>query len=226
MFSISIHIDKVQYDGTVRNCYGTVILFTSGEDGFDGCFQEFHEYEPFKMGWQEFQEKYFWKDAKGLLEMEQIRLENDIHEMNQNKEIHKSYTSPVNFKRLLDNVPKGDCDLQPEDVVKDVIDLQIRLWKNIPQVDEKIVWDTKFAMLLRSILASKRIIQEFKLNSQGWKWLLEKIERNFVRGLAQPGDMVGAIAGQAIGEPSTQVHLISQVKDVDDFECISFRGRL
>ena len=47
----------------------------------------------------------------------------------------------------------------------------------------------------------------------GLFFLGEKIEKNFVKGLAQPGDMVGPIAGQAIGEPSTQMVSKSNQKD-------------
>jgi hypothetical protein len=113
-------------------------------------------------------------------------------------------------------------ELVPEEVARDVRLLQVwqlhrlfggllmtsqqeRLWKLVPQIEQP--WDTKFGVLLRSMLSSRRVIAEYRLCSQDWKMLLKKIERGFITALAQPGDMVGCIAGQAIGEPATQMTL-------------------
>jgi|GEM_PF-2569094 len=213
----------VQYDGTVRNSFGSVILFASGEDGFDGSYLEFHDFIPFQMPYEKYQDVYFWKDSSILTEMEKNRLQNDWNELQKHREVYKNFSSPVNFKRILDNIPfiKKECDLTRERVIKDIVQLQSRLWKNIPQIE--IPWDTKFAMLLRSILASKRVLNEYKLDSDNWRWILERIEKNYVKSLAQPGDMVGSIAGQSLGEPS-KIRFFFKIinRHSDDVERISF----
>jgi DNA-directed RNA polymerase II subunit RPB1 len=64
-----------------------------------------------------------------------------------------------------------------------------------------------FNFLLRSVLSSKRVIEEFHLTAQSFDWLLGEIESRFLQSIVHPGEMVGAIAAQSIGEPCTQMTL-------------------
>jgi DNA-directed RNA polymerase II subunit RPB1 len=64
-----------------------------------------------------------------------------------------------------------------------------------------------FFSLLRSQLASKRVLSEHRLTPQAFDWLLGEIENRFLQHRVQPGEMVGALAAQSIGEPATQMTL-------------------
>jgi len=64
-----------------------------------------------------------------------------------------------------------------------------------------------FFSLLRSQLASKRVLSEHRLTPQAFDWLLGEIENRFLQHRVQPGEMVGALAAQSIGEPATQMML-------------------
>lgn len=66
---------------------------------------------------------------------------------------------------------------------------------------------TLFCCLLRSRLASRRVIQEYKLTKQAFEWVLSNIEAQFLRSVVHPGEMVGVLAAQSIGEPATQMTL-------------------
>ncbi|ELU15060.1 hypothetical protein CAPTEDRAFT_170227 [Capitella teleta] len=61
--------------------------------------------------------------------------------------------------------------------------------------------------LVRSTLCSKRVIEEFRLSSQAFEWLLGEIEARFQQAMTQPGEMCGALAAQSLGEPATQMTL-------------------
>ena len=63
------------------------------------------------------------------------------------------------------------------------------------------------SILLRSTLASKRVLEEYHLTSSSFDWLLGEIESRFLHSIAHPGESVGAIAAQSIGEPATQMTL-------------------
>ncbi|KAJ2814992.1 DNA-directed RNA polymerase II core subunit rpo21, partial [Coemansia sp. 'formosensis'] len=64
-----------------------------------------------------------------------------------------------------------------------------------------------FQIHLRSTLATKRVIEEYHLTKEAFDWLLAEIETRFKRSQVNPGEMVGVLAAQSIGEPATQMTL-------------------
>lgn len=66
---------------------------------------------------------------------------------------------------------------------------------------------TLFRCLVRSRLATKRITEEYRLTRNAFEWVLGDVESQFMRSLAHPGEMVGVVAAQSIGEPATQMTL-------------------
>ena len=62
-------------------------------------------------------------------------------------------------------------------------------------------------ILLRSTLCSKKMGMAYKLDSEAFEWLLGEVEQRFNQAIAQPGEMVGALAAQSLGEPATQMTL-------------------
>ncbi|PKK78623.1 DNA-directed RNA polymerase II subunit RPB1 [Rhizophagus irregularis] len=127
---------------------------------------------------------------------------------------------PVNLKRLIKNaqqkfkiIPsqRTKSDLQFVDVIDNVEELLSKLeivkGKDRISVEAQSNATLLFKILLRSWLASKRVIDEFHLNQQALKWILGEIELRFQRSLVSPGEMVGTVAAQSIGEPATQMTL-------------------
>ncbi len=64
-----------------------------------------------------------------------------------------------------------------------------------------------FTIHLKSELAPKRLIYKEHLNKASFDWLIGEIESKFNQAIVNPGEMVGAIAAQSIGEPATQMTL-------------------
>lgn len=52
-----------------------------------------------------------------------------------------------------------------------------------------------------------QVLRDYKLSAQSFNWLLSEIESRFHSALAQPGEMVGTVAAQSLGEPTTQMTL-------------------
>ncbi|GAM20091.1 hypothetical protein SAMD00019534_032660 [Acytostelium subglobosum LB1] len=163
------------------------------------------------------------------LDREYKRLESDRHLLR--TEIIPSgeatWPLPVNLARLLTNAQRffgidhrRISDLNPATVVTAIERLASRL-KIIPHLetnDEDAnynkAWNEThqnatllFSMLLRSTLASKRVMNDYRLNEKAFSWLCGEIESKFMLALANPGEMVGALAAQSIGEPATQMTL-------------------
>nr|AOE43178.1 RNA polymerase II largest subunit/RNA polymerase II core subunit [Rostrostelium ellipticum] len=134
---------------------------------------------------------------------------------------------PVNLRRLITNAQKlfgidhrRISDMNPATVVNAIERLTSRL-KIIPTLevaDEDTTYakqwaDTHtnatmlFGILVRSTLSSKRVLEEFRLTEKAFSWLCGEIESKFLQSLANPGEMVGALAAQSIGEPATQMTL-------------------
>ena len=64
-----------------------------------------------------------------------------------------------------------------------------------------------FSILLRSTFCSKRMAEEHKLSLEAFEWVLGEIETRFQQAQVQPGEMIGALAAQSLGEPATQMTL-------------------
>ena len=125
---------------------------------------------------------------------------------------------PINLKRLIwgarktfDIDPNRPSDLNPAEVVKKVSTLCEKLV--IRPGDDPIskeVCETSSLLLsifLKSTLASKRVIEEWRLDKKSFDWVLGECERRFMKSVVNPGEMVGALAAQSLGEPTTQMTL-------------------
>lgn len=64
-----------------------------------------------------------------------------------------------------------------------------------------------FQCLVRSTLCTKCVSEEFRLSTEAFEWLIGEIETRFQQAQANPGEMVGALAAQSLGEPATQMTL-------------------
>eukprot|EP01036_Dinobryon_divergens_P026814 gene26814-35504_t len=64
-----------------------------------------------------------------------------------------------------------------------------------------------FQMLLRSKLATKRVLRDYRLSEDAFKWVLGAIVSDFRAAVVNPGEMCGVMAAQSIGEPATQMTL-------------------
>lgn len=126
---------------------------------------------------------------------------------------------PVNIIRLLETAqqthginPHSDkSDLHPINVIESVENVINKLVV-VPGDDyiSKEAQDNAtllLRILLYSNLAAKTLIFKYRLNEIAFKYVLGEVEESFVKSIVSPGEMVGAIAGQSIGEPATQMTL-------------------
>ena len=81
----------------------------------------------------------------------------------------------------------------------------MKIWSSVPYFTE--TWNSKFAVLLRSYLSSKRVLLHYKISKIEWQILLEKIYERIQKSLSQPGESVGIVSAQSSGECITQLTL-------------------
>jgi DNA-directed RNA polymerase II subunit RPB1 len=64
-----------------------------------------------------------------------------------------------------------------------------------------------FQILLRSKLATKRVLRDYRLSKEAFDFVVGCIRSDFRAASVHPGEMAGVIAAQSIGEPATQMTL-------------------
>jgi DNA-directed RNA polymerase II subunit RPB1 len=64
-----------------------------------------------------------------------------------------------------------------------------------------------FQIFVRSKLATKRVLREYRLNKEAFLNLMGFVESEFRTALVNAGEMCGVLAAQSIGEPATQMTL-------------------
>ncbi|KAJ8545705.1 hypothetical protein K7X08_018288 [Anisodus acutangulus] len=166
------------------------------------------------------------EDLKGIREIRSVfdaevqKLEADRHQLGTEIAVtgDNSWPLPVNIQRLVLNAQKTfkidfrrPSDMHPMEIVESVDKLQERL-KVVPGDDYLSMEAQKnatlfFNILLRSALASKRVLKEYRLSREAFDWLVGEIEARFLQSLVAPGEMIGCVAAQSIGEPATQMTL-------------------
>ena len=117
----------------------------------------------------------------------------------------KSVVLPVSFINIIHNI-KGH---QEYNVIIDITPLEIleMLNKCYARLSSyNYVGDNKlFRTLFYFYLSPKELIVTYRLCKKSIELLLEQIELYFKRAIVSPGEMVGMIAAQSIGEPTTQM---------------------
>ncbi|MES1909779.1 MAG: hypothetical protein MHM6MM_002470 [Cercozoa sp. M6MM] len=128
---------------------------------------------------------------------------------------------PVNLRRLIWSAQRKYTDeslsaVDPVTViraVREVCETALNVVPHARTSDDELSSDAQrnatllFAMLLRSILSSKRVCLEWRLTPDAFNWVLGSVRTQFATARAHAGEMVGVLAAQSIGEPATQMTL-------------------
>lgn len=137
---------------------------------------------------------------------------------NDYKTLEEKYMLPVNLFRLTQDYSKGkiNIELTPQDVLEGIEELlnspQTRLLSAVKDDDTYLLKDDRsmkylFEISLHDYLCPKKCIYKYGLSKKQFKLLLDDIKLNYIKSLVQPGEMVGIITAQSIGEPTSQITL-------------------
>jgi len=116
---------------------------------------------------------------------------------------------PVNFKRVMQNLQHqlniqktSMVDITPLEIYK-ILDFTLEKLKKLPRLAP-----TKlFEIVYYYYLTPKNLLMFHRFNRKAIILLTEKIENIYKKSIVNPGEMVGVIAAQSIGEPTTQMTL-------------------
>lgn len=150
-------------------------------------------------------------------EYEQLQAARDFLRKNKQDD-NEQLQLPINVIRILDTAKTifkikdgARSNLHPGEVIPQVQDLLERLI--VVRGDDDLSKEGQhnatllFKAQLRSRLAFKRLVTESSLNKLAFQHVIGEIESRFCRATVNPGEMVGVLAAQSIGEPATQMTL-------------------
>lgn len=210
---------KIAQDYTVRNANNFVVQFIYGEDGIDATKLERHKMKYVEMTETEMEKQYFLTKKQIEAESKQIqtRLSEYYKKLKQDRihiitglcgglQVHdRPVVYPVNIKRIVDMAIDENFkgDKISVEMILDMIDRLIKI--NIPGVDlqENVAW---MPVIVRWFLTPK-IILDSGISMKGLEYIENEIYNRFKEAIICPGEMVGIVAAQSIGEISTQLTL-------------------
>lgn len=226
----------VNYDMSVRSNKNKIIQFLYGDDGIDPIRVENQPLKLLGMSVEEIYSHYdFPKDTmesissifvpetlaqckKELIETKEIHSEMADKMINFRNIIVKNVFSskqdevvrcPVAFLHIINNIA-GQQGLSSESMV-DITPLEVyKLCNNTIQNLRKMQYNspaTLFEILFEFFLSPKELLFVRRFNRSAIVILLETIVLQYKRAIVAPGEMVGLISAQSIGEPVTQMTL-------------------
>lgn len=123
---------------------------------------------------------------------------------------------PIPFQRIIQNAVNHmkdiGLDLMPSNMTPSYVLTEIRKLITgdtaLNVIDE--TQGTRFLhILVRAYLSPKKLICTHHLQQETFDYIIKEVRRYFKEAVANPGEMVGIIAAQSLGEPATQLTLDS-----------------
>jgi DNA-directed RNA polymerase II subunit RPB1 len=207
----SMEDQHVEHDGTVRNVTGSIIQFAYGEDGVDTVAVESQTCELPLMTLENIYRDYALtpEDINSFLTTSVADSPDMVEELIADREMfvrsvfrfrkNDTVLAPVHLKRLItkyENPYSTKTDLTPAYVVSSLNGFM----KEFP-------YNKVFHTLLRYYLAPKKAIVVHRLSQKLFDELMRDIRYRYIKSQTHAGEMVGALAAQSIGEPTTQLTL-------------------
>jgi DNA-directed RNA polymerase II subunit RPB1 len=136
------------------------------------------------------------------------------------KTIEDTFVSPVNLLRItqdyLSKNKKKYVELSPmeveEGIEKFLTDYDNRIITSMKITDKYMKQsdrNLKFLLevALNEYLSPNKCIFDYGLSKKEFESMMSEIKMNFIKSLIEPGEMVGIIAAQSVGEPTSQMTL-------------------
>lgn len=225
---------KVEYDMTVRNNMGRIVQFAYGDDGVDSTRVENQTIPLVGMSIEDIYMHFdinditnvnavYTKDAgkrvkaqvKGAQEKcikyinHMIASRTEIVESVFRNKNEDSVKMPVSFANSISNI-QGQLSLNANSVIDitpleafDLIEEYFARLNSLVMVKP----GKLFEVLYYYYLSPKNLCIQKRFHRSALVMLLEMVVLKYKQSIVHPGEMVGVIAGQSIGEPTTQMTL-------------------
>ncbi len=223
---------KMEYDMTVRNSKGKIVQFSYGDDNIDTVKVENQKLPLVKMSYEQIYAHFYIPNDNMILYTPstkkrftkqkkecEVKVKKYIDYMiesrdqivknvlkNKNKDV---VHLPVNFMYIINNIInnfKTTKDSMVDITPLEALTMIENNFDNMSATD-MIKPNELFKVLYYYYLNPKDLIYVKRFNKDSLTWLLESIHMYYKKAIVAPGEMVGIIAAQSIGEPTTQLTL-------------------
>ena len=211
-----------QHDGTVRDASGKIVQFHYGEDGINSTKIEGISLPLGKFSDEGLRNKFGFVDVdlSTILVAGTERGDDSeaIEEFVENLSIDRkmlidgvfgggrstSLFAPLNIERIITNIKiKFNLDTTAQTSLT-----PLTVLKGIESIIKKTQpYNKIWCSALRFHLAPHKIIIEERFTQEAWDALVLAIIVKNMKSLAPPGELVGIVAAQSIGEPATQMSI-------------------
>ena len=223
---------KVEYDMTVRNSKGKIVQFVYGDDNIDTVKVENQKLPLVKMSYEQIYahfyipvdniilytpsaKKRFNSQKKECSDKTKQYIDYMIESRdkivkhvlkNKNKDV---IHLPVAFMYIINNVINNFKTTKDSMVDITPLEAYAMIEENYEKMSmTKIIAPSElFKVLYYYYMNPKDLIYVRRFNKDSLTWLLESIHKYYKQSIVSPGEMVGIIAAQSIGEPTTQLTL-------------------
>jgi DNA-directed RNA polymerase II subunit RPB1 len=228
---------KIEYDMTVRNNKGKIVQFSYGDDSIDTtkieCLQnplvfmsDEDIYKHFNISAIDDKESKYNFNDKTQTKMKNenkefisrimkyikfmIEIRDTIVDFVNKRTNNENVYLPVNFNKIINNI-QNKLKLHKKDK-KSCIDISPLECLHMVEVNFKnlesyyVKPNSLFRMMYFFHLSPDHLFKK-GFNKLGLQYLLETISYRYKSSIVAPGEMVGMIAAQSIGEPTTQMTL-------------------
>ena len=223
---------KVHYDLSVRSSSGSILQFMYGNDGMDAIHVESQPLIVTKlnvdklkkqflceksMDWSQYLTKPCHTKFKKI-KKSQTKLDDHFKQLLNhrrylidilfNGDPQNNVNYPVHIQRIVSNI----CGLPGK--TKDLSDMNpLEILEKNEKLKEGLVLSSSFNnvklfhILIDIHLSPKVLICEYSISKEKYEQIALTIETKFHKSKIIPGEMVGPVAAQSIGEPATQMTL-------------------
>ena len=225
---------RIHYDGTVRGCNNMIVQFCYGENGINQMTQTQLKLDLINMSDQDIVDKLlcskselkkFKKDYskinkqlfKTLKEKRDLLRSTSQKNTLDYKVFEDKYLLPVNLYRLAQEYSSksknNKIDLDPEYIMNSFDDIMnnpnLVLFSSINKSIKNTELKHKelFYISLLNFMTPKIVIFKMKLDKKLFDEFIQEIKTLFLKSIVEPGEMIGILAAQSIGQPTTQFTL-------------------
>jgi len=224
---------NINYDMTVRNHHNKIIQFNYGDDGIESARVESQTLKITQMTLEEIYAHYqnpldeehiiFTNKALKRMKKQESKLKKKTKSIIKTilkerdaiiKHVFKFLNNtkvnlPVHFKYIINNI-QNQFNIQNNSIV-DITPLELydqldKTWKKL-HLNKYIKPTRLFYILYIYYLSPRNLLLKCRFNKKALAILFETIILNYKQSIVHPGEMVGVIAAQSIGEPTTQMTL-------------------
>jgi DNA-directed RNA polymerase II subunit RPB1 len=221
---------KIEYDMTVRNSKGKIVQFSYGDDGMETTKVEGQSvpfisktidqiYAHFAVT----ENSVFTREASSRLRKTKkdyadwvsktaenmVELRKEIVEKIFNMRDNHMVNMPVAFNYIINNVV-GQLSINQNSLV-DITPLEAaemidNCWRRMSKSAYVKPTDLMFG-LFSYYMSPRDLLVVKRFNRKALAYLLDLIRTTYAKSIVSPGEMVGMIAAQSLGEPATQMTL-------------------